>query len=127
MRRYVLSPLAERDVAEVLAWSEAQFRAPSRRRYERLLATALRDLASDPDRPGSRSRPEIAPGARTYHLRFSRDRARGDDGPVRRPRHLLLYRVLADGSVEVGRVIHDARELHRHLPPDYRSGEGGDE
>lgn len=111
----------------MLAWSEAQFGASSRQRYERLITTALRDLASDPDRPGCRHRPEIAPGVRTYHLRSSRDRARGNDGAVRRPRHLLLYRVLADGNVEVGRVIHDARELHRHLPPGYRGEGPGDE
>jgi len=34
-------------------------------------------------RPGSVPRPEIAPGVRSYHLRFSRDRVQGSTGSLR--------------------------------------------
>jgi toxin ParE1/3/4 len=34
---------------------------------------------------------------------------------VRRPRHLIVYRVTADGCVEVVRVLHDAMELERNF------------
>ena len=37
--------------------------------------------------------------------------------PVRRPRHFVIYR-FESGLVEVGRLLHDAMELARHLGPD---------
>ena len=36
---------------------------------------------------------------------------------VRRPRHFLVYRV-EPALLVVGRVLHDAMELERHLNPD---------
>jgi plasmid stabilization system protein ParE len=29
-------------------------------------------------------------------------------GRIRKPRHFLLYRVAGDGSLEIGRVLHDS-------------------
>jgi toxin ParE1/3/4 len=40
-----------------------------------------------------------------------------DDAPVHKPRHFLVYRV-EPGMLVVGRVLHDAMELSRHLDPD---------
>ncbi len=57
-------------------------------------------------------------GARTYPISFSRHRVRG--ASVKDPRHVLLYRVRADGAIEIARVIHDSRELERHIPEEYR-------
>jgi hypothetical protein len=40
-----------------------------------LLKQALMDIGADPERPGSKERPDIlVRGARTYHLEFSRNR-----------------------------------------------------
>jgi toxin ParE1/3/4 len=58
-------------------------------------------------------------GARTYHLSFSRSRAAGP--AVKEPRHFLLYRLRDDGVIEVARILHDGRDLQRHLPEDYRN------
>ncbi|MFT3663769.1 hypothetical protein [Piscinibacter sp.] len=80
----------------------------------RLSAAALRDIAAQPERPGSIDRPELGAGVRSWHLRLSRERAAS--GPVRRPRHFLVYRV-EPGLVVIGRVLHDAMELARHLDP----------
>jgi toxin ParE1/3/4 len=102
-----------------LKWSEEKFGSRAAQRYRALLKQALGDIAADPERPGSMERPELITGARTYHLRFSRDRARVS-GPVRNPRHFLLYRRNDEGVIEVARVLHDARDLDRHLPEDYR-------
>jgi toxin ParE1/3/4 len=77
---------------------------------------AIRDFALEPDRPGSRLYAEMAGGIRTYHLRFSRERARGPDGLVRRPRHVLVYRLLGNTRLTLIRVLHDAMEVERHLP-----------
>lgn len=87
-------------------------------RYRDLLKQAIRDIAADPERAGSHDRRELARGVRTYHLSFSRDRARSDLGVVGKPRHFLVYRRRND-VVDVVRVLHDARELERHLPADH--------
>ena len=110
-----LSQAAEDDIIDILAWSQAQFGEAARRRYQRLIATALRDIASDPAGPGSVARPELGGGVRSRHLRSSREAARGLDGGVARPRHFVIYREVA-GQIVVGRVLHDAMELARHLP-----------
>jgi len=109
-----LTQAAESDIVEILAWSEAQFGPAARGRYERLILTGLRDIAADPFRPGSTDRQELGEGARSWHLRGSRERARAADGVVQRPRHFLIYRPMA-AQVVVGRVLHDSMELERHL------------
>lgn len=101
----------------MLVWTEDRFGRVARRRCQALLTTALRDVASDPERPGSTARPELGPAIRSYHLRHSRKRTSAPEGIVRTPRHLLLYRMVMPGTVGVGRVLHDAMELERHLPP----------
>jgi toxin ParE1/3/4 len=115
MLRYRLSAFAQADVIEILAWTQAQFGEAARLRYEALLVAALRDIATQPDRPGSIERPELGAGVRSWQLRLSRGRT--DEGAVRRPRHFLIYRSEPDLLV-VGRVLHDAMELARHLDPE---------
>ena len=121
MPLYILAPAAERDIEQILAWSHEQWGEQARLRYEAPLVRAIWDVVEVPNRAGSHTRPEIAAGARTYHLRHSRDRLTGPPGRVSRPRHFLLYRTMPDGHVEIGRVLHDSMDLDRHLPDDYRS------
>jgi toxin ParE1/3/4 len=114
-----LTRTAQRDVKAILNWSRKEFGETAAARYKALIKQGLRDIGADPERPGSTSRPEIMiEGARTYHLEFSRGRVKG--AGVKAPRHFLLYRRREEGVIEVGRVIHDARELARHLPEGYR-------
>lgn len=116
MLRYRLSAAAQADIAEILAWSHEQFGEDARLRYEALIMAALRDIAEQPERAGSLARPELGSGVRSWHLRLSRDRARGALGVVHKPRHFLIYRPESDLLV-LGRVLHDAMELARHLDP----------
>jgi toxin ParE1/3/4 len=89
------------------------------RRYKALLKQATRDIGHDPERHGSKEFPGVLiEGARIYHLESSRNRVRGKR--VKTPRHFLLYRRSVDGGVEVGRVLHDACDLARHVPDEYR-------
>ncbi|MEY2925583.1 MAG: hypothetical protein RL367_60 [Pseudomonadota bacterium] len=114
--RYRLAKAAQSDIVDILAWTQVSFGESARLRYELLLVTAFRDIAENPARPGSQARPELGEGVRSWHLRRSRDRACTDDGVVRRPRHFVIYR-LADATViTIGRILHDAMELERHLP-----------
>ena len=110
---------ARRDIAAIVEWSFQEFGEAAALRYEALIFQALLDLAADPERPGSRERPEIMiEGARTYHLAYSRTSVKGES--VKTPRHFLLYRRAGERVIEVGRILHDARDLTRHLPEEYR-------
>lgn len=114
MLRYRLTVAAQDDLLGIFEWSQEQFGDAARVRYEALVATALRDVVVDPARAGSVQRPELGAGVRSWHLRLSRERARTDTGVVQRPRHFLIYRSQPQLLV-VGRVLHDAMELARHL------------
>jgi len=109
-----LTHAAQADIVSILAWSHHQFGEEARRRYEALIATAIRDAATRSDEVGHTDRPELGDGVFSWHLAQSRTHSPG--GTVHRPRHLLICR--RDGDVlVVGRVLHDAMELRRHLDP----------
>jgi toxin ParE1/3/4 len=116
MPRYVIAAAAQRDIESILAWTDEQFGGEARRRYQSLLLQAIRDVAAKPDRAGVTTHHDIAPNARTYALRHSRDRVQPSQAKVRRPRHFLLFRMCADGSLEISRVLHEHMDLSRHLP-----------
>jgi len=112
--RYRFTQAAQADIVSILAWSEEQFGEEARERYQALIAAAVRDAASRPDSVGRIPRPELGDRVFSWHLAQSRSRSRG--GIVHRPRHFLICR--RDGEVlVVGRVLHDAIELRRHLDP----------
>ena len=117
-----LTAAAQRDIQAILSRSRREFGERAAERYRTLIKQALLDLANDPRRPGSSARPEIpVDGARTYHLVFSRRRVAGESG--RDPRHFLLDRIPREGVIEVGRVLHESRDLSRHLPATYGRAE----
>ena len=99
-----------------MIWSQARFGERAAARYRELLKQALGDIAADPERPGSKQRPDLARDVRTYHLIFSRHRTRGELGVVQQPRHFLVYRRRGENLIDVVRILHDARDLERHLP-----------
>jgi toxin ParE1/3/4 len=97
-----------------MQWSLDEFGQDAARRYENLIFQSFRDLAENPQRTGAQQRPELATGILVYHLRHSRDRARAKLERVGSPRHFIVYRE-EDQSIEILRLIHDSRELARHL------------
>jgi toxin ParE1/3/4 len=114
--RIVLTPSAWNDIRKALMWSQERFGKNAATRYRALLTQALRDIAADPERPGSKARSELARDVRTYHLFFSRHRVRGGTGVVKTSRHFLVYRQRGEDFIDVIRVLHDVRDLERHLP-----------
>jgi toxin ParE1/3/4 len=115
----VISGPAKRDLAAITRWSKSRFGEAATLRYEALLLQALQDIGDDPERPGSLQRPDLAvEGVRTYHLSFSRARVSGSK--VKTPRHFILYRRTPPSVIEVGRILHDSRDLSQHLPEEYR-------
>ena len=119
MAIYRLAKAAQADIVELLTYTEMNYGEIGRLRYERLLITALRDIAAEPERIGCLMRPEFGENVCSYHLRHSRERARAEHGIVLRPRHLLLYRHVHPDLIGIGRVLHDAMEIERHVPKDF--------
>jgi len=112
----VLSPAARKDIEDPLLWSLDKFGADAAERCRKLLIQALRDIETDPMRAGSRTHPELHRDARLYFLASSR----AEGKRVKSPRHFILYRIRAS-ALEVGRILHDSRDLARHLPRGYRA------
>jgi toxin ParE1/3/4 len=102
-----------------MRWSHQEFGEQAALRYDALITQAFADIRADPLRPGVQQRPELADGILVYHLGVSRGRARLYTGVVRRPRHFLVYR-LRGRAIELLRVLHDARDIERHLPRENR-------
>jgi toxin ParE1/3/4 len=119
----VFTVASRRDILDILGRSAQEFGVAAASRYEALIAQGVRDLRIDPKRPGSKEHPGLmAPGARTYHLSFSRKHLPGNK--VKSPRHFILYRSPAPGLIEIGRVLDESRDLVRHLPEGYRRTAG---
>ena len=116
----IIAPKARSDIASILAWTEENFGPQTLKRYAKLIATAIEQIAEDPERAGSSQRPEIAENCRTYHLYFSRKSAGRAGDRIRQPRHLLLYRVTESNTLEIGRVLHESMDFQANLPEEYR-------
>ena len=102
-----------RDIETALAFTRERFGKEQYEIYKQLIRTTLRDLLTDPYRPGARWREELHPAARVYHL--SR---RG-----KQARHYFVYRVFEDGTIAMSRMLHDAMDLRRHLPEGFAAGD----
>jgi toxin ParE1/3/4 len=115
----ILAPSAKADMRDVLDWSLEKFGLQAEKRYRALLKQALTDIANNPRRPGFQERPDIAQDVLVYHLRFSRERAKSALGTVGDPRHFVVYRQRKHSNViEVIRILHDGRDLARHVRND---------
>ena len=95
-----------------MRWTKDQFGEAQARGYAQTLSSALEALADGgPTTIDAKARNEIVKGLVTLHV------ARRS----RKGRHILLFRVGQDdarrAAIEVLRVLRDAMELPRHLPP----------
>jgi toxin ParE1/3/4 len=113
MARFRLSGLARADLAQILAASVERWGAEGKRRYAAVLAAGMRKIAAEPEGPTTRDRAELSRGIRSFHLRNAQ--AGKAQAQVRRPVHILFYRVVRPGLVEVVRVLHERMETGRHV------------
>ncbi|MFT5387702.1 MAG: toxin ParE1/3/4 [Candidatus Omnitrophota bacterium] len=114
-----ISDAARQDVANILTYTNDQFGTQIQKKYSRLIQQAIKDVQEDPERPGVKRRPEICDIARTYHIFYSRDNTKSRGNTIKKPRHLLLFRISEDNELEIGRILHDSMELELHLPNEY--------
>lgn len=113
--RLKLSRAARRELVAIAKWTFKEFGRAALLRYDALIVQALIEIDRDPLLPGSRELPEsLGAGLRTYHIALSKSKVRGDR--VDAPRHVIVYRALKDGRIEIINIIHEARDLARQLP-----------
>jgi plasmid stabilization system protein ParE len=91
----------ESDIEQVLAFTRRRFGLRKYDEYGSLILEALHALEVDPQ-VGTR-RPDIAPGAWTYHI----------GQPGRRARHVFIYRLPQTDVVEVLALAYDGMDLPR--------------
>ena len=116
MARFLISRPAQADLTQILASSAERWGIEARRRYAALLAAAMRRVAAEPEGPTTKDRAELSRGIRSFHLRHVRvDKL---EAKVRRPVHVLYYRVVRSGLVEIVRVLHDRMEPSRYIDTD---------
>lgn len=113
MARFRLAGPAQIDLANILSISAERWGTAGRQRYAAVLAAAMRQVAAVPDGPLTRKRPDLRSGIRRFHIRYARRSAEGLT--VRKPAHVLYYRVAEEGVIEIVRVLHERMEPSRHL------------
>lgn len=118
MARFRLAEPAKADIASILRTSEARFGPEARVRYRALLAVALRRVAADPHGLSTADRGDLIKGLRSFHIRHARTAS--SEPPVADPVHVIFFRAVAPGLVEIVRVLHDRMEPSRHLGPAQR-------
>ena len=102
MARYRLTASARRDIGSILRTSEERHGRDARTRYAALVLAALRRVAENPDGRATHNRGDLQPGFRSFHIRHSRNESR--EAPVANPVHVIFYRVVQTGVVEIMRV-----------------------
>jgi toxin ParE1/3/4 len=113
MRRLEVTEDAEREIDDLLNFSEDRFGAKAAERYRLLIDVALADLLSDPTRPGVKNLSGIPRGIRLYPIRHSRDRVPRPNR-VNDPRHVIAFRY-DDVRIQVVHLLHDAMDLPARL------------
>jgi toxin ParE1/3/4 len=103
--RVRLAASAERDVREILRWTESRFGPNQASIYRAAIRDTIRELEQGPNQPAVRNRDDILKGLRLLHVA-----RRG-----RRGRHFVMFRVSGD-LIEILRLLHDSMDFARHLP-----------
>jgi toxin ParE1/3/4 len=104
-----LTERAASDYADILRytrrrWGNGRFTA-----YRSLLNDGIAKIAREPDCLNSHTRDELQAGIRSLHIGLLAERTGYG-------RHILYYRVAADGVVEILRILHDRMEVSSRLP-----------
>lgn len=69
-------------------------------------------VADDPATPLSQERNELCRGIRSFHVRHARSVSKSR---VASPVHVIFYRVVEPGVIEILRVLHQRMDPGQHL------------
>jgi len=115
MVEYRVAGPAEVEIRKILDWSEERFGKGGRMRYAALVVTAMEAVAKDPEQVLVIWKRLAQADFGIYRLSHSRDHVSDPPGPVREPRHAIVFRVAPDGVVDIIGIIHDRMLLARAL------------
>src|SRR5438093_13518095 len=101
MAHYRLTKSAKGDIGSILRTSEERHGRTARTRYSALLLAAMRRVAEDPEGRSTSDRGDLRPGVRSFHVRLSRAESR--EARVANPVHVIFYRVIQPGFIEIVR------------------------
>lgn len=113
MARFRLARPAQLDLESILATSAERWGIDGQQRYAAVLGDAMRQVADEPKGPLTKNRTELRSGIRSFHVRYAH--RSGDAAKVRRPVHVLYYRVAQQDLIEIVRVLHERMDPSRHL------------
>jgi toxin ParE1/3/4 len=113
MARYRLSNPAKADIASMLRASETMHGTEARIRYRALVAAAMRRIAAEPQGLSTVDRSDVFAGIRSFHIRHSRGESA--EAPVGDPVHVIFYRAVGPGPIEIVRVLHERMDPSRHI------------
>lgn len=111
--RFRLSALARADLAAIVSTSDERWGEAARRRYTAQVRSAMLKVAADPHGVMTRDRSDLAPTIRSFHIRHARSLDRAVR--VQEPVHVLFYRPIQPGLIEIVRVLHERMEPSRHI------------
>ncbi len=120
MRALQFAPQAMADIETILRWSFQTFGVAAEVRYNALIRQGLIDLQMDASRAGVTSLEEFGIGVFYYRLQFSRQSVSKSVGRVRSSPHVIVFQILKDQSVMIGRVLHERQKLTSSLRDDFR-------
>lgn len=115
-RKLIVTDPAKEDLLRIGVYTKEMFGERAAQAYSKLLRQAFADIRDDPDRPGSKERPEIAGNLKSYHISLSKMRS---TPRVKAPRHFVLYFESRDGAVVISRVLHEVQDIRRHIIEDH--------
>ncbi|MEQ9248839.1 MAG: type II toxin-antitoxin system RelE/ParE family toxin [Nitratireductor sp.] len=104
---------ASADLVEIRDYTIRNYGAQVAKDYNALMRQAFKDIREAPSLIGSRERPEIGESVRSYHISLSKTRA---GSKIKSPRHFILYFQPNESEIVVSRILHDSRDLVRHIP-----------
>ena len=111
--RFRVARRAQTDLMIILGDGAEKWGAEASRRYGVTVMRAMRQVASDPEGRLTRPRPDLRPDLRSFHLRHVRQSAR--QTAVKRPVHVIYYRVAEPGLIEIARILHERMEPARQF------------
>jgi toxin ParE1/3/4 len=113
MARYRLSNPAKSDIVSILRASQSMHGGEARIRYRGLLTAALRRIAASPAGISTVDRSDLFTDLRSFHIRHARAESR--EAAVGEPVHVIFYRAMEPGLIEIVRVLHERMEPGLHL------------